>query len=174
MLNCLDWDNKNDFNEGVTAFQIKVTSAGGADLPLLFFDAYGLNEAMAYLPGFTKDPDSVYVPSESTVKPSVLKSVMRTKRLVVKRLLYNVDTPPLGGTVQDQFDKTLNFIRTNIDGSIKRKGDIQPAFNRRNWMYQDDFLEIPGPFEVDGNTGMELVLGPYASVTMIWEIDSIV
>ena len=173
MLNCLDWDNANDFNEGVGGFEITVQNGGGADLPLLFFDAYGLNEAEAYLPGYAKDPDVAYVAADSTVKPSVLKSVMRNRVLVVRSLKYIVNTAPSGETKVDQYSRALDFVRTNIDGSILRKGDIQPTFSRRNWMFQDDFLEIPGPFEVDGYTGMLLEVGPLASVTMIWDIESV-
>jgi hypothetical protein len=173
MLNCLDWDNQNEFNEGVTAFQVQIESGGGLPLPLLFFDAYGLNEAQAFSPGFAKDPDIAYVAAESSVKPSVLKNVMKNKTLVVRNFKYIVNTPPLGGSLETQFDLPLNFVRTSIDGTIRRKGDIQPAFNRKNWMFQRDFLEIPGPFEIDGFTGMLFTLGAYAKVTLIWDIERI-
>ena len=168
-LNSLNWDNKNTFNEGVQAFEFTLQNPLAASTSVMFFDGNGLVTELYDKP--LNSPDTFLVPAESSCSAESVKNVTRTREIHVRQMQYKVKSVGSGLSVQDQFGATLEWLRGAIDGTLKRKGDIQPGFERRNWMYQEDFIIIPGPFTINSNTGLVAELIPNAEVNYLFEID---
>jgi len=170
-VNDLDWDNSNDFNEGVTAFEFTLLNSLPVPTNAKFFDGNGLAGDLLVKP--YNNADTFLVTAESSCTNTSVANVTRTRDIVVKQMQYKVKSVGAGLTVQNQFDQMFEWVRASIDGQLKRKGDIQPGFERRNWMYQQDFIIIPGPFIITGNMALvtELVAG--AEVNYLFEVESI-
>ena len=170
-LNKLDWDNKNAFNEGVQAFEFTLLNSLPAPTEVIFFNGNDLAGDLLDKP--YNNADIYLVGSESSCTNTSVANVTRTRDIHIRQMQYKVNSVGSGLTVQDQFAETFEWVRGAIDGKLKRKGDIQPGFERRNWMYQEDFIIIPGPFTIDGNTGLILGLAPNAGINLLFEVDSI-
>jgi len=170
-INDLDWDNSNDFNEGVTAFEFTLLNSLPAPTNAKFFDGNGLAGDLLDKP--YNNADTFLLTAESSCTNTSVANVTRTRDIVVKQMQYKVKSVGAGLTVQDQFDQMFEWVRAGIDGQLKRKGDIQPGFERRNWMYQEDFIIIPGPFTITGNMALVTELVPNAEVNYLFEVESI-
>jgi len=170
-LNKLDWDNRNAFNEGVGAFEFTLLNTLPVRTEVIFFNGNDLAGNLLDKP--YNNADTYLVGSESSCTNTSVAEVTRTRDIHVRQMQYKVNSVGSGLTVQNQFDEIFEFVRGSIDGKLKRKGDIQPGFQRRNWMYQEDFIIIPGPFTIDGNVGLILGLAPNAGVNLLFEVDHI-
>ena len=171
LLNNLDWDNKNPFNEGVQAFEFTVENASSLATAMTFFDGNGVASDASKTK--LNPADNFLLPAESSCSNESVAAVSRTRDLNIRQMQYKVVSIGGGGSVQDQFDKRLEFCRGAIDGSVKRKGDIQPGFERRNWMYQEDFIIIPGPFTITGDIALFFDIAAFCKVNLLFEVDSI-
>lgn len=170
-LNSLDWDNKNAFNEGVGAFEFTLLNPLPVPTSVIFFNGNDLAGDLLDKP--YNNADTYLVGTQSSCTNTSVANVTRTRDIHVRQMQYKVNAVGSGLTVQNQFDQKFEWVRGAIDGKLKRKGDIQPGFQRRNWMYQEDFIIIPGPFTIDGNTAMVVELVANAEVNFLFEVDSI-
>jgi hypothetical protein len=183
MINCLDWDNKNDFNEGVTAFQItlEATDAVAEGNFYMMFDASGLNYDVAS--SVTKRSETIQVASESSVSLAALKNITFAKSIYVKRIVYEVlnggtTIDPFGSVVpatkEMQLSNDLVFQRAAIDGGIKKNGDLSPNFERRNYMYQPELITIPVEMEINDLFAFSPFMNLNSKCRFIFEVEKIV
>jgi hypothetical protein len=54
-----------------------------------------------------------------------------------------------------------------------RGADVNPNTERRNYMYQQDLIVIPGPFEIDSTWGFAPLVNYQSIVTLIFEVDEL-
>ena len=170
-LNKLDWDNKNAFNEGVQAFEFTLLNSLPAPTEVIFFNGNDLASDLLDKP--YNNADIYLVGSESSCTNTSVANVTRTRDIHIRQMQYKVNSVGAGLTVQDQFAETFEWVRGAIDGKLKRKGDIQPGFERRNWMYQEDFIIIPGPFTITGDIALFFDIAAFCKVNLLFEVDSI-
>ena len=108
--NDLDWDNKNEFNEGVTAFEFTLLNPLGVPTNAKFFDGNGLAGDLLDKP--FNNADTFLVTAESSCTNTSVANVTRTRDIVVKRMQYKVKSVGSGLTVQDQFDQCFEWAPT--------------------------------------------------------------
>ena len=183
MINCLDWDNENAFNDGVTAFQItlEATDAVAAGNFYMMFDASGLNYDVAG--SEVKRSESIQVAAESSVSLLALKNITFAKTIYVKRIVYEVLN---GGTTIDangsvipatkemQLSNDLRFQRASIDGGVKVNGELSPNFDRTNYMYQPELITIPVQMEINDLFAFSPLMNLNSKCRFIFEVEKII
>lgn len=162
MENNLNFDNDEEFGLGCTAFIVSLTNTSAiSDTSYLIFDASGINREIV-ASGGDKDPSTAQQVG-STIDLDVLKSTTKSYPIHVKKILYRVNS----GDVNKQFGEMgFDVTRANIDGSVIRAGDIQPNFLKRNWMYQEDLVEMEGDLTIDGNTAFIIGVGKSTTIEL--------
>lgn len=174
--NKMNFDRANLFNQGVRSFQLQLNNSGNTNgEAYMLFDSTGLN--LTSIPA-TKNA-AFAITSESTVTNIVLQNVLRSGQIiVVKNIVYIVNDPgllPSGepATINMALSNDLTFTRCLIDGRVLRGSDVNPNTERRNYMYQNDLIVIPGPFEIDSTWGFAPFLNYQSTVTLIFEVDEL-
>ena len=162
MENNLKFDKEEEFGLGITAFIVSLTNLSAVNNnSFLIFDASGVNRQLVAVGG-DKDPNSAEQ-SGSTIDLDVLKSTTKSYPIHVKKILYRVNS----GDVNRQFGEMgFDITKANIDGSVIRAGDIQPNFLKRNWMYQDNLVEMEGDLTIDGNTAFIIGVGKSTTIEL--------
>lgn len=171
MDNNLNFDRDSNFGLGVSAFNIKIYNSDvGPDAKVVaLFDATGLNSELVGR-GLGVKAISSFDTSGSSVNAESLSSTTFSFPIKINGLIYSVE----GGDVRAQLDDALiDITRCAIDGSIKRKGDIQPNFLRRNWFFQDNLIVIKGDVLFDQNTALFLAINPLTTIDVVFLVDSI-
>ena len=71
----------------------------------------------------------------------------------ISGIIYRVDESSTGTEPIQQINEAkFEFLRQNIDGSILRKGQIQPNYERRNWWKQDNLAVLSGELVITPDT----------------------
>jgi hypothetical protein len=181
--NKMNFDRANLFNQGVRSFQFQISNNSigvPAGNNFMFFDSTGLNEDTVEFSGRgrAQNPDTSLT-SESTVTNTVIKNVLRSGQIiVVKNIVYIVNDPGLNpsgtaATINTALSNDFTFTRCLIDGRVLRGADVNPNTERRNYMYQEDLILIPGPFEIDSTWGFAPLVNYQSIVTLIFEVDEL-
>lgn len=170
ILNNLNFDN-DDTGLGVSSFKMQ---AGDFNIPI---------ETRFQLFGAAVDPPPTYVPLPSKLggtppgetfvsqNPTVTQTTFANP-IRISGLIYSVVKSAFDPLVQLN-DFQLDFQRTNIDGSVLRKGDIQPNFLRRNWWFQDDFVVIRGDLEINALTEQLVTIASNTETEYLYLVESI-
>jgi hypothetical protein len=165
MDNNLNFDSEKYFGLGVTAFNFKFQNTQPVRQRLMLFDASGLNMEWAQQPPFVGINTA-----GSSVSPETMAKSTFSYPLNLKGIIYRVDV----GDVQIQMDRSfLDFSRCAIDGSVKRAGDIQPNYLRRNWFFQDNLIVMTGDIEVNQNTALTIDIEKNTTLDLVFLVDSI-
>ena len=171
MDNNLNFDGDSNFGLGISAFNIKIYNSDVGPNPRVvsLFDATGLNEELVGT-GLGVEKISSFNTSGSSVSADSLGLTTFSFPIKINGLIYSVE----GGDVRAQLDGALiDITRCAIDGSIKRKGDIQPNFLRRNWFFQDNLIVITGDVLFDQNTALFLAINPLTTIDIVFFVESI-
>lgn len=184
LFNPLDFDRPTLYMQGLRSFQFQIDNTGGsiAGDNFMFFDSTGLNATLTRFGGTTaKNPDG-FLTSESTVTNAVMQRVLRSGQvIVVKNIVLIVNNPGQGWdgisnypvTVNQALSNDILFSRALIDGRILRGADANPNTERRNNMYQNDMIMIPGPIEIDSTFAFTPFVNYEQIVTFIFEVDEL-
>lgn len=170
ILNNLNFDN-DDTGLGVSSFRMQ---AGDLGIPIVTrFQLFGA--AVTPPPGFVRLPakfggtpaGETFVSQNPTVTQTTLANPIR-----ISGLIYSVVQSSFDPLIQlNEFQ--LDFQRTNIDGSVLKKGDIQPNFLRRNWWFQNDFVVIRGDLEINALTEQLVTINENTECEYLYLVESI-
>lgn len=185
LFNPLDFDRPTLYMPGLRTFQFQfdnTTFGSVAGDNYMLFDSTGLNLNLVRINGTNaKNPDASLT-SESTVTNAVIQNVLRSGQvIVVKNIVMIVNSPGQGWdgvsnypvTVNEALSNNILFSRALIDGRVLRGADANPNSERRNNMFQEDMIMIPGPIEIDSTFAMTPFLNYEQIVTFIFEVDEL-
>lgn len=146
-LNNLNFDNDRDMGLNVSAFNILLNTASRADNTT--FSLYDSND-------FNAGDGQRATPADSTgssVNPDALAKTLWFYPIKISGIIYRVDESSTGTEPREQLnDAKFEFLRQNIDGSVLRKGQIQPNYLRRNWWFQDNLAVLSGDLTITPDT----------------------
>lgn len=147
ILNNLNFDNDDEFGLKVSAYNILLnTSNRGATT------TFGLYDSNNFNPG-NGTRAQVGDAAGSSVDPEALAKTLWRYPIKISGIIYRVDESSTGTEPLKQLnDATFDFLRQNIDGSILKKGQIQPNYERRNWWKQDNLAVITGELVITPDT----------------------
>lgn len=169
LLNNLNFDNDAHFGLGVSAYNINLnTTARGATTNFSLYDSNGFN------PG-EGDRANAADAAGSSVDPEALARTLWYYPIKISGIIYRVSNASgTGGDPLIQLnDGQFDFLRQNIDGSILRKGQIQPNYSRRNWWYQEDLVVISGEVLITPDTQQIVQVFNNNNVDLTFLVDSI-
>ena len=171
MDNNLNFDSEKYFGLGVTAFNFKFQNTQPIRQRLMLFDASGLNIELVGRGTSAQQPPFLGINTAgSSVSPEAMAKSTFSYPLNLKGIIYRVDV----GDVQKQMDRSfLDFSRCAIDGRVKRAGDIQPNYLRRNWFFQDNLIVMTGDIEVNQNTALTIDIEKNTTLDLVFLVDSI-
>jgi len=184
LFNPLDFDRPTLYMQGLRSFQFQFDNTSGSVQGdnYILFDSTGLNANILRFDGTTgKNPDASLT-TESTVTNAVMQNVLRSGQvIVVKNIVMIVNNAGqswngvtnVPATVNEALSNNILFSRALIDGRILRGADANPNTERRNNMYQQDMIMIPGPIEIDSTFAMTPFLNYQQIVTFIFEVDEL-
>jgi hypothetical protein len=146
-FNNLNFDNDKDFGLNVSAFNILLNTTARASNTT--YSLYDPND-------FNAGGGDRATPADSTgssVSPDALAKTLWFYPIKISGIIYRVDESSTGTEPREQLnDAKFEFLRQNIDGSILRKGQIQPNYLRRNWWFQDNLAVISGDLIITPDT----------------------
>jgi len=148
ILNNLNFDNDEEFGLSVSAYNINLnTTARGTSTNFSLYDSNDFN------PG-AGDRANAGDAAGSSVDPEALAKTLWKYPIKISGIIYRVSNASgTGGDPLIQLnDGQFDFLRQNIDGSILRKGQIQPNYLRRNWWKQGDLAVISGELLITPDT----------------------
>lgn len=146
-LNNLNFDNDRDMGLNVSAFNILLNTSSRASNTT--YSLYDSNDFNAGKGERATSADS----TGSSVNPDALSKTLWFYPIKISGIIYRVDESSTGTTPREQLnDAKFEFLRQNIDGSILRKGQIQPNYLRRNWWFQDNLAVLSGDLTITPDT----------------------
>tara|TARA_R100000388_G_scaffold91695_1_gene73953 strand:+ start:737 stop:1474 length:738 start_codon:yes stop_codon:yes gene_type:complete len=149
IMNNLNFDNDSAFGLGISAYNINLDTTNRSSNTTTFslYDPNDFNPVPA-------TRATALDATNSSVDPVALAKTLYFYPIKISGIIYRViDSTGTGGDPLVQLnDGAFEFSRANIDGSILRKGDIQPNYRRRNWWFQDDLAVLTGDLVVTSDT----------------------
>ena len=147
ILNNLNFDNDEEFGLKVTAYNLALnTTARAGTTTFSLYDPNNFN------PGKGERANAGDA-SGSSVDPEALAQTLWFYPIQISGIIYRVDESSTGTEPLEQLNEaTFDFLRQNIDGSVLRKGEIQPNYLRRNWWKQGNLAVISGELLITPDT----------------------
>ena len=184
LFNPLNFDRPTLYMPGLRSFQFQLSNTTGsvAGDNYILFDSTGLNQNLLRFDGNAPKTSDLALTSESTVTNAVIQNVLRSGQvIVVKNIVLIVNSPGQGWngvsnypvTVNEAISNNILFSRALIDGRVLRGADANPNTERRNNMFQEDMIMIPGPIEIDSTFAMTPFVNYQQIVTFIFEVDEL-
>jgi hypothetical protein len=168
-VNNLNFDTDENYGLGVTAYNIFLnTTARGATTDFSLYDSNDFN------PG-SGDRATSGDAAGSSVDPEALARTLWFYPIKISGIIYRVaDATGTGGDPRIQLnDAKFDFLRQNIDGSILRKGQIQPNYLRRNWWFQDDLAVLSGELLITPDTQQIVQVFDQNNIDLTFLVESI-
>jgi len=167
--NNLNFDNDKEFGLRVTAYNISLNTANrGGTTTFSLYDANDFNPGNGSR-ALRQDATG------SSVDPEALARTLWTYPIKISGIIYRV--PVSSGTGDDPLiqlnEGTFDFLRQNIDGSILRKGEIQPNYLRRNWWKQDDLAVISGELLITPDTQQLIQVFSGNNIDLTFLVDAV-
>ena len=146
-LNNLNFDNDRDLGLSVTAYNILLNTTARASTT-----TFGLYDSNDLNPG-GGDRANAGDATGSSVDPEALAKTLWFYPIKISGIIYRVDESSTGTEPIEQINEgTFEFLRSNIDGSVVRKGQIQPNYLRRNWWKKDNLAVLSGELTITPDT----------------------
>ena len=147
ILNNLNFDNDEEFGLKVSAYNLALDTTNRAGTTT--FSLYDSNDFNPGGGSRARAQDA----TGSSVDPEALAKTLWFYPIKISGIIYRVDESSTGTEPLEQLNEgTFDFLRQNIDGSILRKGEIQPNYLRRNWWKQGNLAVISGELLITPDT----------------------
>ena len=168
ILNNLNFDNDEEFGLRVSAYNLALDTTNRAGTT-----TFSLYDSNNFNPGGGKRADAGDA-TGSSVDPEALAKTLWRYPIKISGIIYRVDESSTGTEPIEQLnDATFDFLRNNIDGSILRKGEIQPLYLRRNWWKQDNLAVISGELLITPDTQQLIEVFNNNNIDLTFLVDSL-